>query len=68
MIAIQGHCKRVGISRGTASCPGQFVILLSVITGGLTVSENRMTGEDIPPIPAGQSTSFRHESLVSPAR
>lgn len=46
------------VTREVASCPGQLGILF-VITGGLTVTESRATGEGISPIPAGQSTSFK---------
>lgn len=48
------------------ACPGQFSLLLFIIAGGLTISEIRVTGKDILPIPHGQSSLFRHEPLVGP--
>ena len=59
-------CRSVGIAGEhpevtgeAASCPAQFALLLFVITGGLPVSENRVSAEGILPAPAGLSTSFR---------
>lgn len=51
-------------TRVAALWPGQFALLLSVIVGGLPVIETRMTHEDLLPIPAGQSASFRCDPLV----
>lgn len=37
------------VTKEAVFCPGQFVLLLLIIASDLTVSENRMTGEDILP-------------------
>lgn len=55
------------LSRAVASYPRLFALFLSIIAGRLTVIETKMTSEDLLPIHAGQSTSFRCEPLEGPA-